>query len=108
MANIKDCVCGAFYILSFNAEDREKMLRKVNMIKKLIQICRNQQNGFRQLSLGQKTLMLYVTGGIVTIPCLRTENMVDQHIRGGGSLVWSSRQDRTVTGESGGVVPDIP
>lgn len=45
------------------------LLIKINMIKKLIQIFfffETVEKGFKALSLGQKTLMLYVTGGIKT------------------------------------------
>lgn len=42
------------------------MLRKVNMIKSLFKIFETDKNSSKQLSLGQKTLMLYVTGGIKT------------------------------------------
>lgn len=96
LANIKEFLYTTFYILSFNAKDREKMLRMVNMIKKkkkLIQICWNQQNGFKQLSLGQKTLMLYVTGGIITIPCLKQRTW-STNIRE-TEVVWSGVPGRT-------------
>lgn len=101
--NIKGCLYTYFDIqFSLQCKYRDEMLRiKVNMIKKLIQIFRNHWKGFKALSLWQKTLMLYVTGGIKTklLQSLVSEQwtwFTNREERQRGRLIWSQsyRQDQ--------------
>lgn len=95
----KGCTYTYFDIqyLQLKKKGRDKMLLiKVNMIKSLFRFFRNQWRGFKALSLWQKTLMLYVTGGIKTpsLQSLVSEQwawFTNREERQRGRLIWSQQ-----------------
>lgn len=86
-----------YSVSSIEKKGRDKMLLiKVNMIKSLFRFFRNQWRGFKALSLWQKTLMLYVTGGIKTpsLQSLVSEQwawFTNREERQRGRLIWSQQ-----------------
>lgn len=103
-ADIKGCVYTHFDILYLQSKGRAEMLLiKVIYDKKLIQIFWNHWKGFKALSRWQKTLMLYVTGGIKTplLQSLVSEQwawFTNREERQRGRLIWSQSYRQNQSG----------